>query len=153
MNATMYTDGSIISNPGGQGGYGVVIEMEGRPSLHLAGGFYAIAQLSSVFTMQRLFSDIGDYHDLRNKVVATVADTTSVPTLNNLGSVVVPVERIELAYEKLLQEKVDAVVFDSPSILYYALNEEVGRVSVVEHYLISSTTVLCFLKGVNCGNR
>lgn len=64
-------------------------------------------------------------------MVATVADTTSVPTLNNLGSVVVPVERIELAYEKLLQEKVDAVVFDSPSILYYTLNEGVGRVSVV----------------------
>jgi len=93
---------------------------------------YAIAQLSSVFTMQRLYSDIGDYRDLRNKVVATVADTTSVPTLNNLGSVVVVVERIELAYEKLLQEKVDAVVFDSPSILYYALNEGVGKVSVVE---------------------
>jgi len=92
---------------------------------------YAIAQLSSVFTMQRLYSDIGDYRDLRNKVVATVADTTSVPTLNNLGSVVVVVERIELAYEKLLQEKVDAVVFDSPSILYYALNEGVGKVSVV----------------------
>lgn len=96
-------------------------------------GFFgwAIAQLSSVITLQRLHSDITSPRDLRNKVVATVEGTTSVTALKNLGAVVVPVRLIDQAYEKLLKEEVEAVVFDSPSILYYARNEGVGRVSVV----------------------
>ncbi len=96
-------------------------------------GFFgwAIAQLSSVITMQRLQSEISDPRDLREKLVATVAGTTSVATLKNLGALVVPVKEIELAYEKLLAEEVDAVVFDSPTILYYALNDGAGKVEVV----------------------
>lgn len=96
-------------------------------------GFFgwAIAQLSSAITMQKLHSDISDHQDLRNKIVATVEGTTSVPVLRSIGAVVVSVEKIEDAYEKLLHEAVDAVVFDSPTILYYALNEGIGRVSVV----------------------
>jgi len=92
---------------------------------------WAIAQLSSVITLQRMHSDITSPRDLRNKVVATVEGTTSVATLKNLGAVVLPARSIDQAYEKLLQEEVEAVVFDSPSILYYARNEGAGRVSVV----------------------
>jgi ABC-type amino acid transport substrate-binding protein len=57
--------------------------------------------------------------------------TTSVPTLNNLGAVVVPVARISEAYDLLLKEKVEAVVFDSPSILHYERHEGAGKVKVV----------------------
>jgi polar amino acid transport system substrate-binding protein len=96
-------------------------------------GFFgwAIAQLSSAITLQKLHSDITDQHDLRKKIVATVADTTSVDTLNDLGAIVVPVKVIDEAIEKLLQHQVDAVVFDSPTILYYARNEVAGKVAVV----------------------
>ena len=96
-------------------------------------GFFgwAIAQLSSAITLQKLHSDITDERDLRNKMVATVAGTTSVDALDDLGAIVVPVKVMDEAIEKLLQHKVDAVVFDSPTILYYAHYEAAGKVTVV----------------------
>lgn len=57
--------------------------------------------------------------------------TTSVPTLNKLGAIVVPVAKIDEAYNLLLKEKIDAVVFDSPSILHYERHEGAGKVKVV----------------------
>ena len=96
-------------------------------------GFFgwAIAQLSSAITVQKLHSDITDHRDLRNRLVATVAGTTSVDALDDLGAIVVPVKVIDEAIEKLLQHEVDAVVFDSPTILYYAHYEQAGKVAVV----------------------
>ena len=96
-------------------------------------GFFgwAIAQLSSAITLQKLHSDIAGHQDLRNRLVATVEGTTSVTALERLGAVVVPAKTIDQAYQKLLKEEVDALVFDSPTILYYARNEGAGKVSVV----------------------
>ena len=92
---------------------------------------WAIAQLSSAITLQKLHSDISDHRDLRNRLVATVAGTTSVDALDDLGAIVVPAKVIDEAIEKLLQHEVDAVVFDSPTILYYAHYEQAGKVAVV----------------------
>ena len=96
-------------------------------------GFFgwAIAQLSSAITLQKLRSDIIDHRDLHKKTVATVEGTTSIDALDDLGAIVVPVKVIDEAIEKLLQHQVDAVVFDSPTILYYARNEAAGKVAVV----------------------
>lgn len=96
-------------------------------------GFFgwAIALFSSAVTVQRLHEDIVSPEDLRNRVVATVEFTTSVPTLNKLGAIVLPVAKIDEAYALLLKEKVDAVVFDSPSILHYERHEGAGKVKVV----------------------
>jgi len=96
-------------------------------------GFFgwAIAQLSSAITLQKLHPDITGHRDLRNRLVATVKGTTSVPALEKLGAIVVPGKSIDHAYEKLLNDEVDALVFDSPTILYYARNKGAGRVSVV----------------------
>ncbi|MDM8542378.1 transporter substrate-binding domain-containing protein [Desulfococcaceae bacterium HSG9] len=96
-------------------------------------GFFgwAVAQLSSAITLQKLHSDIADHRDLRNRLVATVEGTTSVDALKKLGAVVVPTKSIDLAFQKLLKEEVNAVVFDSPTILYYARNEGAGKVSIV----------------------
>ncbi|MCP3876116.1 MAG: transporter substrate-binding domain-containing protein [Desulfobacteraceae bacterium] len=92
---------------------------------------WTIAQLSSAITLQTLHSDITDHWDLRDRLVSTVEGTTSVPALEALGAVVMPTESIDQAYHKLLNEEVDAVVFDSPTILYYARNKGKGKVSVV----------------------
>ena len=96
-------------------------------------GFFgwAIAQLSSAITLQTLQSDITDHWDLRDKLVSTVEGTTSVPALEKLGAVVVPAKTVDIAYEKLLNEEVHAMVFDSPVILYHARQKGAGRVSVV----------------------
>ncbi len=92
---------------------------------------WTIAQLSSAITLQKLHSDITDHLDLRNRLVATVEGTTSVTALEKIGAVIVPVKSIDQAYQKLLKEEVNAVVFDSPTILYYARNKGAGKVSVV----------------------
>lgn len=92
---------------------------------------WTIAQLSSAITLQTLHSDITDHWDLRGRLVATVEGTTSVTALEKLGAVVIPAKSIDQAYEKLLKNEVNAVVFDSPTILYYARNKGVGKVSVV----------------------
>ena len=96
-------------------------------------GFFgwAIAQFSAAITLQKLRSDITDHRDLRNKIVATVEGTTSIDALDDLGAIVVPVRVIDDAIERLLQHQVDAVVFDSPTILYYARNVAPGKVTVV----------------------
>ena len=96
-------------------------------------GFFgwAIAQLSSAITLQTLHSDIADHWDLRNRMVSTVEGTTSVPALEKLGALVVPAKTVDLAYEKLLKEEVHAMVFDSPTVLYYARQKGAGKVSVV----------------------
>jgi ABC-type amino acid transport substrate-binding protein len=96
-------------------------------------GFFgwAVAQLSSAITLQKLHTDITNHRDLRNKIVATVKGTTSIDALDDLGAIIVPVKVIDQAIEKLLQHQVDAVVFDSPTILYYARNEAAGKVAVV----------------------
>jgi ABC-type amino acid transport substrate-binding protein len=92
---------------------------------------WTIAQLSSVITLQRLHSDITDPLDLRDRLVATVEGTTSVAALEKIGAFVAPAKSIDQAYQKLLRDEVDAVVFDSPTILYYARNEGAGKVSAV----------------------
>jgi polar amino acid transport system substrate-binding protein len=48
-----------------------------------------------------------------------------------LRAQVVEVERIDEAYKLLNDRDVDAVVFDSPVLLYYAANEGKGRVMTI----------------------
>lgn len=92
---------------------------------------WAVAQLSSVITFQRLHSDIRSPKELRGRVVATVEGTTSVSALNRLGAIAAPAKTFEDACELLLQEQVEAVVFDSPSILYYEAHDGAGKVRAV----------------------
>ena len=96
-------------------------------------GFFGwtIAQLSSAITLQKLHSDITDHRDLRDRLVSTVEGTTSVAALEKIGAVVVAAKSIDQAYEKLIAEEVQALVFDSPTVLYYARNKGAERVSVV----------------------
>ena len=96
-------------------------------------GFFGwtIAQMSSAITLQKLHADITHHRDLQNKLVATAEGTTSVPALEKLGAVVVPTKTIDQSFQKLLKDEVNAVVFDSPTILYYARNKGAGKVSVV----------------------
>ena len=44
---------------------------------------------------------------------------------------ILEVQRIEDAYQALTDGKVDAVVFDSPVLMYYAANQGNGRVHLV----------------------
>ncbi len=82
-----------------------------------------IGELTAFITTRKVRLNIEGPEDLRGKVVATVRETTSESALRNLGATVVGVERIEEAYKKLRDNDVEAVVFDSPVLIYFALND------------------------------
>ena len=90
-----------------------------------------IAQFTAGLTIQKFNEGISGYTDLKDKSVATKEGTTSVEALNNIGAKVFTFNKIAKAYQKLLEGKVDSVVFDMPSIMYFAKNEGAGKVSIV----------------------
>jgi polar amino acid transport system substrate-binding protein len=92
--------------------------------------FYT-AQLSASLTAQKIQGAIGGPEDLGGKRVAATAGSTAAAALRDLNANVVEVERIEDAYAALNENKVDAVVFDAPILLYYAAHDGKGRVHVI----------------------
>ncbi|MBT3397839.1 transporter substrate-binding domain-containing protein [archaeon] len=94
------------------------------------------APIITAFTVREIEaieSVINHPGDLRGKTVATAQGTTSVTTLKGLGAKVVATPSIQESYDLLLKEKVDAVVFDSPSVLFFAQQhpDEVGVVGPI----------------------
>jgi len=89
------------------------------------------ASVTSLLTVQQLQGDIRGVSDLPGKRVATVQNTTASRYLdaNNINYVGVP--KIEDAYKLLNSKQADAVVFDAPVLLYYALTEGKGRAQTV----------------------
>jgi polar amino acid transport system substrate-binding protein len=92
---------------------------------------YFTASVTSSLTVQQLRGDINGPDDLRGKRVASVAGSTSVEYLRQRDIAVKEFARIEEAYEALLEEQADAVVYDAPVLLYYASREGKGKVHVV----------------------
>lgn len=90
-----------------------------------------VGELTAFITTRKIRLNIEGPKDLSGKTVATVQGTTSEPVLKNLGAVIVPVVKIEEAFEKLEKNEVEAVVFDAPILEYYALNDGFGKVEVI----------------------
>lgn len=77
---------------------------------------YATANMNMALQQEQEIYAISSPEDLPGKVVATEEGTTSETYLNNLGCNVIAVRNISEAYVLLDQKKVDAVVFDMPTI-------------------------------------
>jgi len=92
---------------------------------------YFTAQLTSDLTVRRLEGAINGPEDLPGKRVATTAGSTAEAYLKNHGVKVTSVEHIEDAYKELENGNVEAVVFDSPVLLYYAAHDGKGKVDTV----------------------
>ena len=92
---------------------------------------YFIAQLSSDLTLQSLKVNINGPEDLRGRRVAVVGGTTSYEYMKKERAYVEAFATVEDAIEALLTEAVDAVVYDSPNLLFYANGEGAGKVTVV----------------------
>ncbi len=89
------------------------------------------ATIAANLTVQQLTSNISGPGDLPGKSIATVGTSTAAAFLSEHGLPFVPVERIEDAYALLDQGQVQAVVYDSPVLLYYAATKGKGRAEVV----------------------
>jgi polar amino acid transport system substrate-binding protein len=89
------------------------------------------AQLAATLTVQQISGSINGPNDLAGKKVATTRGSTAASVLRELNAQVVEVTQIQDAFQALDGKAVDAVVFDSPVLLYYAANEGKGRVTTV----------------------
>jgi ABC-type amino acid transport substrate-binding protein len=88
------------------------------------------ATLTSALTVHQLTSAIIGPTDLPGYRIATVNNTTAADFLSQHELDFVGVDQIESAYTLLLNNKVDAIVFDAPVLLYYAAHQGNNQVTV-----------------------
>jgi polar amino acid transport system substrate-binding protein len=92
--------------------------------------FYT-AQLTATLTVQQIQGSISGPDDLIGRNVGTTQGSTSAAYLREHKAQVHEFALIGDAYKALLDKQVDAVVFDTPVLLYYATHDGKGRVQVV----------------------
>jgi len=93
--------------------------------------------------------EIKSVDDLAGKIVATKTGTTSYDYSVEIEGVkeVVPFPNIDGAYMELQNKGADAVVFDSPNVLYYAANKGKDKVKPVGDILQAEQYGMAFPKG------
>ncbi|WP_202950717.1 transporter substrate-binding domain-containing protein [Pseudanabaena sp. PCC 6802] len=92
---------------------------------------YFTATVTTSLTVQQLQSNIKGPDDLPGKVVATTKGSTSAKYLSDRNIQKLEFTNINDAYDSLLKGEADAIVFDSPVLMYYAAHQGKGRVQVV----------------------
>jgi polar amino acid transport system substrate-binding protein len=92
---------------------------------------YFTAVITASLTVQQLHSDINGPDDLPGRRVATTLGSTSSRYLRENSIKPLEFDQIDKAYAALLAKQVDAVVFDSPVLLYYAAHGGKGKVEIV----------------------
>ncbi len=93
---------------------------------------YFTAGLTAEMTLQELRGSIHGLEDLQNRPVALVADDTVVEYLEgrNLRRVT-KFDQLELAYQALVDQQVDAIIAPRPVLLHFAAFEPDVRFEVV----------------------
>ena len=89
------------------------------------------ANITTALTVQELRSAINGPDDLPGRRVATVRGTAASTELESRGLSPIEVATIGDTFRLLQEHKADAVVFDSPILLYYADTGGKGAVRVV----------------------
>ena len=92
--------------------------------------FYT-AQLTATLTAQQIRGPINSPQDLVGKRVGTTRGSTATLYLNEVKARVLEYEKIDDLYNALQDRQVDAVVFDSPALLYYAAHDGRGLARIV----------------------
>ncbi|MEO0804083.1 MAG: transporter substrate-binding domain-containing protein [Cyanobacteria bacterium J06642_2] len=104
----------------------------------MIGGIVAFAYFTATLTANQLQSDIDGPEDLTGRRVATVAGTTSVEFLSGFPIKLIQYDTIDRAYDAVLTDEVEAVVFDAPTLLYAAAQANelrvVGRLFDTQNY-------------------
>jgi ABC-type amino acid transport substrate-binding protein len=92
---------------------------------------YFTASMSSALTVQQLNTNVNKLTDLTGKQVSTIKGSTAADYLKNRPLGILELDKIEDMFQALKEKKVNAVVYDSPVLLYYANTEGAGKVKVV----------------------
>ena len=105
--------------------------------------FYT-AQLTTTLTVQRIQGSISGPEDLPGKQVATIANTLAVDYLRAHNAHLQEFPQVAAMFQALQSKKVDAVVFTSPVLLYYAAHEGKGVVKLVGPEFNVAPVAFCF---------
>lgn len=108
---------------------------------------YWQAELTSSFTVKQLQGAISGPEDLPGKSVGTTAGSTASAYLSSRGAKVVEFQRIEEAFAALEAQRLEAVVFDAPVLLYYAQNAGRGKVQVIGEMFRKENYGILFPRG------
>ena len=94
---------------------------------------YITATITSAMTVETLNSDIQSVSDLKTRkmTVGTLAGSTAQAFLERQGLNVVTFADVDAACAALADDKVKAVVYDAPMLLYYAKNNPDKQLGVV----------------------
>jgi polar amino acid transport system substrate-binding protein len=89
------------------------------------------AQLTATLTTERIRGAINSVADLPGKRVATMANSVPVQYLRRIGAQVQEFETTDEMFAALLDQRADAVFFNSEMLRYFATHGGAGRVRVV----------------------
>ena len=92
---------------------------------------YFTAAVTSSLTVQQLRGDINGPADLPGKRVGSVQGSTSAEYLRQHNIEPIEFAKIEEGYRALEQQKIDAIVYDTPVLLYYTAHEGKGKAQTV----------------------
>jgi len=125
---------------------GMTIKEERKQQVDFALPYYDAGLLVLVRSDETEIKGVGD---LKGKVVASKSGTTSYDYAKAIEGVkeVKPFPNIDGAYMELINKGVDAVVFDSPNILYFAKIKGAGKVKPVGELLEGQQYGIAFPKG------
>lgn len=89
------------------------------------------AGVTSVLTIQRLEQRILVLNDLSGRRIATVSDSSADAYLQERRINARRLDSIDEAFAMLVDDQIDAIVYDAPVLNYYAANQGQGIVQVI----------------------
>jgi polar amino acid transport system substrate-binding protein len=92
---------------------------------------YFTANVTTALTVQQLRGDIQGPEDLPGRKVGTIAGSTAAIYLRNQKIAAMDFPRIDALIEALMDRRIDAVVFDSPVLLYHTAHAGKGTTQMV----------------------
>lgn len=125
---------------------GVTIKEERKQVIDFSRPYY---DAGTVILVRSDEQNIKGVEDLKGKVIATKQGTASYDYSTKVEGVkkVVPFPNIDQAYMELEKGSADAVIFDSPNVLYYIKTKGEGKVKVVGDLLQGQQFAIAFPKG------
>ncbi len=93
-------------------------------------GFF-VAQLSSNITLHELRTSIAGPQDLIERRVGVLEGSVAQEYMSRINALTYSFDRIENAYQWLLNHRLDAVVYARPNLQHYAKTAGKGKVAVV----------------------
>ena len=108
---------------------------------------YFQATITSALTIQTLKGDINGPEDLAGRKVGTTTGSTAAGYLKSLDVTPTEFSKITEAFMALENKQLDAVVFDSPVLLYYAASQGRNKVQIVGPMLRKENYGILFPRG------